>query len=112
MKNLIQHKGYYGTVEYSPEDELLYGQVLGISDLISYEGQSVQELKEDFINGLEDYLEACKVSGRAPDKPFSGEFILTIDPGLHARLAACAQTSGQSLNQYAGQILAKCVADL
>lgn len=108
MKNVITHKGYYGTVEYSEEDDILFGQVIGISDLISYEGKSVQELREDFINGVDDYLEHCKQIGKEPNKPYSGKFTLRIDPELHAKLAAYAKMSGKSLNQYAEQLLAKC----
>ena len=86
----------------------LFGQVLGIADLISYEGQSVQELKEDFKNGVDDYLDQCKQTGKEPGKPYSGKFTLRIDPELHAKLAAYAKLSGKSLNQYAEQLLAKC----
>ncbi|MBD5642260.1 MAG: type II toxin-antitoxin system HicB family antitoxin [Desulfovibrio sp.] len=86
----------------------LFGQVLGIADLISYEGQSVQELKEDFKNGVDDYLDHCKQTGKEPGKPYSGKFTLRIDPELHAKLAAYAKLSGKSLNQYAEQLLAKC----
>lgn len=104
----MAHKGYYGSVEYSEEDEILFGQVIGIPDLISYEGKSVNELKQDFINGVEDYLEYCKNIGKTPESPYSGQFTLKIDPDLHARLDARAKMSGKSLNQYVEQILAQC----
>ena len=44
MRKLLKYKGYYGSVEYSSEDVLLYGKVLGINSLISYEGESVAEM--------------------------------------------------------------------
>ena len=56
MKNLLEYKGYYGSVEYSSEDVLLYGKVLGINSLISYEGESVAELQQDFEWAVDDYL--------------------------------------------------------
>lgn len=56
MKNLLEYKGYYGSVEYSSEDVLLYGKVLGINSLISYEGESVAELQQDFEGAVDDYL--------------------------------------------------------
>lgn len=56
MSELLKYKGYYGSVEYSSEDALLYGKVLGINSLISYEGESVAELQQDFEWAVDDYL--------------------------------------------------------
>ena len=66
MKNLLEYKGYYGSVEYSSEDVLLYGKVLGINSLISYEGESVAELQQDFEGAVDDYLEMCAENGTEP----------------------------------------------
>ena len=59
MSDLLDYKGYYGTVEYSMADNVLFGKVLGIKGLISYEGDSVQALKQDFKDAIDDYLEMC-----------------------------------------------------
>ena len=68
MKNLLEYKGYYGSVEYSREDALLYGKVLGINSLISYEGESVAELQQDFEGAVDDYLEVCAENGQSRKK--------------------------------------------
>jgi predicted HicB family RNase H-like nuclease len=60
MNNLMEYKGYSGTVEYSAADNILYGSVLGLDGLISYEGVSVESLKEDFEGAVDEYLEMCK----------------------------------------------------
>ena len=57
MSSLLSYKNYNGTVEYSKEDSCLFGKVVGIKSLLSYEGDSVQELKEDFENVIDGYLE-------------------------------------------------------
>ena len=44
MDNVFKHKGYLGSIEYDDRDKVLHGRVLGISDMISYEGESVAEL--------------------------------------------------------------------
>ena len=106
MKNAMTYKGYVGTVEYSEEDNCLFGRIDGICDIISYEGVSVKEIRGAFEEAVDDYLKHCAATGKEPNKPYSGEFVLNIDPILHARIAAKAIASGKSLNQYAADVLA------
>ncbi|MBQ9453502.1 MAG: type II toxin-antitoxin system HicB family antitoxin [Desulfovibrio sp.] len=107
MKNAMTYKGYAGTVEYSEEDNILFGRIAGIDDIVSYEGESVTELRKEFQASVDDYLEHCKQIGKEPNHPYSGKFVLRLDPSLHARLAAQAKAVGKSLNQYAVDVLAK-----
>ena len=60
MKNTMEYKGYIGSVEFSEEDCILYGKVMGIHSLISYEGETAKELLEDFHGAVDDYLTLCK----------------------------------------------------
>lgn len=106
MKNLMRHKGYAGTVEYSEEDGCLFGRLVGIDDIISYEGESVAEIRQAFQEAVEDYLADCAATGKQPEKPYSGRFVLRLDPELHASLAMRAREAGKSLNQYAVDVLA------
>ena len=106
MKNAMTYKGYVGTVEYSDEDDCLFGRIAGIHDIISYEGGSVKEIRNAFEEAVDDYLEHCAATGKEPNKPYSGKFVLRIDPALHAKVAAKAMASGKSLNQYAADVLA------
>ncbi len=59
MGNTIQYKGYVGSVEFSEEDEIFYGKVMGVRSLISYEGENEKELLNDFHNAVDDYLKTC-----------------------------------------------------
>ena len=106
MKNAMIHKGYTGTVEYSEEDACLFGRIAGISDIITYEGESVTEIRKAFEDAVDDYLKHCEETGKKPNKPYSGKFVLRLDPSIHAQLAVKAQASGKSLNQYAAEVLA------
>ena len=106
MKNLMKYKGHTGTVEYSEKDACLFGRLVGIDDIISYEGESVSEIRQAFHEAVDDYLSDCAAAGKQPNKPYSGKFILRLDPELHARLALQAQEAGKSLNQYAVDVLA------
>lgn len=63
MSHYMNYKEYVGTVEYSSEDDCLYGKVLGIHGLMAYEGQSVAELKEDFYRTVDEYISLCEEKG-------------------------------------------------
>ena len=106
MKNTMTYNGYAGTVEYSEDDDVLFGRLTGIDDIITYEGESIRELRKAFTEAVDDYLEHCRRIGKIPEKPFSGKFTLRIPPEVHARLAPQAKAMGKSLNQYAADILA------
>jgi predicted HicB family RNase H-like nuclease len=100
MKDIMIYKGYIGSVHYNTEDEIFYGKIEGINDLISYEGSSVSELKAAFEEAVEDYLELCNLNGREPEKTYKGSFNIRIRPELHKQAAQRALMEGKSLNQY------------
>ena len=106
MKNAMTYKGYVGMVEYSEADNYLFGRITGIRDIISHEGERVAEIRTAFEEAVDDYLKHCVATGKDPNKPYSGKFVLRLDPAVHARLAVNAQASGKSLNQYAAEVLA------
>ena len=85
----LEYKGYKGSVEYSKEDNCLFGKVQGMSkDLITYEGQTLDELRKDFEAGIDSYIEGCKADGVEPAKPYSGKLNLRMSSELHSRVAA------------------------
>jgi predicted HicB family RNase H-like nuclease len=68
MNNILQYKNYYAAVHFNAEDDVFYGKILGINDLVSFEGASVKELKAAFKDTVEDYLEICNVIGKVPER--------------------------------------------
>ena len=98
MSSLMEHKGYYGTVEFSDADNVLFGKVVGVSGLISYEGDSVQSLREDFEGAVNAYLEMCAENGTEPEKAYRGKFNVRVSPELHRNLAFYSASHGQTLN--------------
>ena len=98
MSNLLSYKNYNGTVEYSKEDGCLFGKVVGIKSLLSYEGESVRELEEDFRNVIDEYLEECSERNVEPEQPYKGSFNVRISPELHRNIAIYAIEHGKSLN--------------
>lgn len=105
MSNLLSYKGYNGTVEYSKEDNCLFGKVIGIKSLLSYEGQSVAELQEDFYNAIDEYLDDCKENNITPEQPYKGTFNVRISPELHRNIAVYAIEHGKTLNAAVEQAI-------
>ena len=56
----MEYKGYVGSVEFSEEDGIFFGKVMGIRSLISYEGTDARSLVEDFHGAVDDYLQLCE----------------------------------------------------
>lgn len=100
MSNTIEYKGYVGNIEFSEEDELFYGKVIGIRSLISYEGRNAQELIHDFHSAIDDYLELCAEKGMEPEKAYKGSFNIRISPELHKQAVITAMAHQMSLNRF------------
>lgn len=100
MDKALLHKGYTGSVEVSLEDECLHGRVLFVTDLITYEGATVQELEASFKSAVDRYLEHCKRVGKQPDKSCSGNLNVRLGVELHRQAATAAVHAGCSLNDF------------
>ena len=110
MNNTMEYKGYLGSVEFSEEDALFFGKVLGVRALISYEGESARELVEDFHGAVDDYLELCTEAGIVPEKAYKGSFNVRISPELHKRAVAAATAKQMSLNSFVESSIEKAVS--
>jgi predicted HicB family RNase H-like nuclease len=60
-----------GSVLFSAEDGVFHGEIVGVSDSVSYEGEDIPSLEEDFHNAVEEYLEYCKAAGKQPEKSYA-----------------------------------------
>jgi len=103
--NTMTYKGYEAIVEYDEDAELLHGEVMNLRDVITFQGQSVAELKQAFTDSVEDYLAFCKERGEEPEKPYSGQFVVRVDPPLHRAVVTAARKAGQSLNKWVAMTL-------
>lgn len=110
MKNTMEYKGYVGNVEFSEEDEVFFGKVIGIRSLISYEGATARELIKDFHDAVDDYLALCETKGREPEKAYKGSFNIKISPELHKQAVRCAESNQMSLNSFVEKALRLLVA--
>ncbi len=94
----MEYKGYTGIPFIDEESESLYGHVIGLRDVITFQGDTFPELTQSFRDSVDDYLEFCESLGRSPEKPFSGRLLLRIPPELHRVLSIAAEAAGMSLN--------------
>jgi len=101
----MNYKGYEGTVTYDDEAKIFHGEVIGISDMITFQGTSVGELEQAFKDSIDDYLEFCKKKKRSPEKPFSGRLLLRIPAKIHKEATIAAKRQGMSLNSYIKEII-------
>jgi len=103
----MEYKGYLGSVEFSEEDALFYGKVLGIRALISYEGSNAQELVADFHSAVDDYLELCAHQGKEPERAYKGSFNVRISPELHKQAVVAAMAHNMTLNSFVESSIAQ-----
>ena len=110
MNNTMEYKGYIGSVEFSENDAVLFGKVMGIRALISYEGESAKELLADFHSAVDDYLALCEEKGIEPERAYKGSFNVRIPPELHREISICATRQQISLNSFVENALRASVA--
>ena len=101
----MTYKGYAARIEYSDEDGCLVGHIAGISDIVGFHGDSVEEMRTAFQEAVDHYLEACAARKVPPNKPYSGKIMIRVSPELHARAAMVAAAQGKSLNALATEAL-------
>ena len=105
MNNQLKHNGYIGSIEASLEDNCLFGKVLFIKALVSYEGKTVAELDAAFREAVEDYLTTCQALGQTPEKPCKGSFNVRVGHDLHLAAALAAIRKNVTLNDLTRQAL-------
>lgn len=106
MNDILEYKNYLASVHFSAEDEVFFGKVLAINDLISFEGSSVKELKASFEEAIEDYLETCRQVSKSPDKTYKGTFNVRVSSDLHKQAALFAAMNNLTLNEFVKKALA------
>lgn len=97
---MMNYKGYIGHVEFDSDAEIFHGEVINTRDVITFQGETVKQLKKAFKESINDYLAFCKERGEQPDKPFSGKFNLRLEPELHREAYIAAIHEGKSLNTW------------
>jgi len=103
--NTMSYQGYTARIEFDERDSIFVGRVLGLRSIISFHGQTVEELRGQFAAAVDDYVTDCEEQGVSPEKPASGKLLLRVSPEIHSQALIRAQATGKSLNQWATEAL-------
>jgi predicted HicB family RNase H-like nuclease len=108
---MIEYKGYTGIFEFDPSIDVFHGRVIGLQDVVTFEGRSLDELRRAMMESVEDYLELCAEAGKDPEKPYRGEFLVRTTPDVHRAAAKEAEASGMSLNAWVESAITSAVKE-
>jgi len=97
---MMTYRSYKGYFEYDEKADIFHGQVIGIKDVITFQGRSIDDLKIALKDSIDDYLEMCEQEGKSPDKPFSGKFSLRLPPETHSKVSQAAAAAHKSINAW------------
>lgn len=101
----MTYRGYSARIEYDDDDEIFFGNLVGIHDGVGFHADTVADLKTAFRDAVDDYIKTCATIGKEPQKPYSGNLILRVDPAVHSKAALAAELAGKSLNQWGEEVL-------
>jgi predicted HicB family RNase H-like nuclease len=104
---MLSYKGYTAHLEVDTSANILFGKVLDIKDVITFQGKTIDEARQAFQDSIDDYLEFCAELGESPDKPFSGKFHFRTTPEIHRQITIAATKEGKSINSWMEEVVKK-----
>jgi predicted HicB family RNase H-like nuclease len=104
---MMEYKGYFAKVEFDDDANIFHGEIINLRDVITFEGKAVKELRQAFRDSVDDYLDFCTERGEDPEKPYSGKFVVRVEPELHKTITIEARKEGKSLNTWVNDALSK-----
>lgn len=102
---MLNYKGYTGQIEVDLDANILHGKVLGIKDVVTFEGATIEEIRQAFQDSVDDYLEFCAELGDEPNKPFSGKLPFRTTSEHHRLIYLAAAKADKSINAWMDDVL-------
>jgi predicted HicB family RNase H-like nuclease len=102
---MMKYKGYTAKIEFDDQANVFHGEVLNLRDVITFQGRTVEELRNAFHDSVDDYLDFCAHRNEPPEKPYSGRFVVRLAPSLHRAIATQARLADKSLNAWLQDVL-------
>jgi predicted HicB family RNase H-like nuclease len=109
---MLTYKGYSAMLEVDLDAGELFGRTVGLRDVITFQGRTVEDARRSFEESIDFYLACCRDEKKPPDRPYSGRFNVRIAPDVHRRLAILAESRGQSLNELISGALAAAAGEV
>lgn len=101
----MEYMGYTARVIFDEGGGVLFGEVEGLRDVVTFEASNVKDLEVAFRDSVDDYLAMCAEREEEPDRPYSGKFLVRVDPRLHREVSMAAARTGKSLNAFTNELL-------
>lgn len=57
MRDKLSYNDFIGSVHYSSEDQIFFGQIEGINDLVTFEGTTFEELDNAFKSMVDKHFQ-------------------------------------------------------
>ena len=106
---MMEYRGYLAHVEFDEEANIFHGEVVNIRDVITFQGKSVDELRQSFVDSVEDYFAFCAERSEEPEQPFSGRFTVRLTPEQHRKVILAAEKSGRNIDNWVAEVLERAV---
>ncbi len=97
--NLMNYRGYDARIEYDAEDHIFTGRLAGITDIVVFHGETVDELETAFHEIVDHYLAVSHKTGHAVQQPHAEDLMLQIPPNLYKDISNAAATAGKNINE-------------
>jgi len=109
-KDVLNYKGFIGSVHFSADDNVFFGKLEGINDLVTFEGQTVKGLTDAFHTMVDEHIKDCEKENIAAEKSYKGSFNVRLTPELHRRIAVSAKMRGESINKFVSEVLSQSIS--
>ena len=103
---MMEHKGYMAQAVFDAEGELFHGEAIGLNDVVTFEGRTVDELMQAFRDSVDDGLSFCRDLGREQERAYRGELLMRVGPEVHGKTALSAAHAGATIDAWAADHLA------
>ncbi len=104
MNNTLSYKGFSARIEFSADDNVFFGRIIGIDDIVTFHAETVGELNSEMKETVDFYLEVCKKKGKPVKKTFNGKVLFRFPSELHASIALAAAKHGKSINEFGKEV--------
>ncbi|HEY0659317.1 MAG TPA: type II toxin-antitoxin system HicB family antitoxin [Pyrinomonadaceae bacterium] len=104
MNNLMNYKGFTAKIEFSADDNVFVGRLIGIDDIVVFEAETVEGLNKAFQEAVDFHIEVCEKQEKKNKKSYSGELLFRLPDKLHAEITEAATRHGKSINEWGREV--------
>ena len=100
----MNYKGFTAKIEFSADDKVFVGRLIGIKDIVMFEAETVEGLNKALQEAVDFHIEICERDGKKSKKSYSGKVLFRLPDKLHAEIAEAATREGKSINEWGREV--------